>query len=218
MKKIIKVMIKKLYFLYNYLPFNNLYEIRGGVKIYNNGKILKGCKFRCHGTGNKIILKDSGFIRNSMFFIKGNNNVIEIDSGGGITNAHFWIEDSNNRIVIGKNTNLCGSIHLACIEGTEIHIGDDCLFSSDIVFRTGDSHSLLDLQGNRINPSSDIVIGNHVWIGHRVTINKGVNISKDNMIGTGAIVTKSFNEQGTVIAGVPAKIVKRDIQWCAERV
>ena len=211
-------MAKKLYFLYNHLPFNNFYAMRGGGKIYNSGKILKRCKFKCHGRGNRIVLKGSGLIRNSIFFISGDNNIIEIDVGGGIANAQFWIEDSNNRVVIGKDTNLCGSIQLACIEGTEIRIGDNCLFSSDIVFRTGDSHSLLDLQGNRINPSSDIVIGNHVWMGHKVTINKGVHIADNNMIGTGAIVTKSFNEQDTVIAGVPAKIVKQGVKWCAERI
>ena len=55
-------------------------------------------------------------------------------------------------------------------------------------------------------------------MGHKVTINKGVHIADNNMIGTGAIVTKSFNEQDTVIAGVPAKIVKQGVKWCAERI
>ena len=32
MKKIIKAMAKKLYFLYNHLPFNNFYAMRGGVR------------------------------------------------------------------------------------------------------------------------------------------------------------------------------------------
>jgi acetyltransferase-like isoleucine patch superfamily enzyme len=106
---------------------------------------------------------------------------------------------------------------LAAIEGTNIIIGEDCLFSSGIVFRTGDSHSVTDLSGNRTNPSKDITIGNHVWIGHRVFVNKGVEIGENNILGTAAVVTKSITEKNCVIAGVPAKVVKTDVNWKSER-
>ena len=214
---LIKDLVKRFYFLINFFPFNNSYKMRG-AKIFNKGKVLIKCKFVCEGIGNKIIFKGIGIIRKSLFYIKGNNNVIIIDDGGSIVNAQFYIEDNDNKISIGKSTNLCSSIHLACIEGTSIIIGDDCLFSSEIIFRTGDSHSLLDLNGARINPSSDIIIGSHVWIGQRVTITKGVQIGSNSMIGTGAIVTKSFNEENVVIVGVPARIIKYNINWCEKRI
>ena len=112
---------------------------------------------------------------------------------------------------------MCGKIHLACTEGKTIRIGNDCLLSSEIVFRTGDSHSIVDLNGHRINSADDIEIGNHVWIGHRALIQKGVNISNNTVIATGAIVTKSFEETNIILAGVPAKIVKHSIDWRTER-
>ena len=57
-----------------------------------------------------------------------------------------------------------------------------------------------------------------MWIGNQVTILKGVTIENNSVIGTGSIVTKSINESNVVITGVPAEIVKRDINWCRERV
>lgn len=83
--------------------------------------------------------------------------------------------------------------------------------------RTGDSHSIVDMSGERINHAEDVVIGDHVWIGYRVLINKGAVIPENTIIGTGAVVTKSFEEPNTVLAGVPAKVVKKDVNWRKER-
>ena len=73
------------------------------------------------------------------------------------------------------------------------------------------------MTGKRINPAKDVKIGNHVWIGYRVLINKGVIIPENTIIGTGAVVTKAFDEPNTMIAGVPGKVVKRNMNWCKER-
>lgn len=128
------------------------------------------------------------------------------------------IEDNNNEIIIGKNTSISGKTHLACIEGSKIIIGEDCMFSSDITFRTGDSHSIVDLNGNRINPSMDIIIGNHVWVGNRTIITKGSKVSDNSIIGTGSIVSKIFEEPNIIIAGVPAKKIKGEVSWLRERI
>lgn len=73
------------------------------------------------------------------------------------------------------------------------------------------------MNGARINPSKSISIGEHVWIGNRVIITKGVSIPNDCVVGTGAIVTHPVAESHSVIAGVPAKVVKHNINWDALR-
>lgn len=211
-----KSLIKKLYRLINILPFNNLIRLKG-TKLQNKGKILYRCRVISQGN-NTVILHKGGVIRNTVFHIQGNNNIIEIGEGTSINQGDIWIEDDNNQIIIGDNTNLCGKIHLACTEGCKIRIGNNCLFSSEIVFRTGDSHSIVDMSGERINRAADIIIGNHVWIGHRVLVNKGVVIPENTVVGTGAVVTKQFDEPNTIIVGVPAKVSKQNINWLAERI
>lgn len=216
MKQFLKRWLFKCYKIVNALPFNNSVR-KGKTKIDNQGKILRKCKIRASGT-NVIVFRKGGVVRNTSIHIRGNNNVIEIGEKTSINYGDLYIEDDNNRIVIGDRTNLCGKIHLACTEGKEIRIGNDCLFSSEIVFRTGDSHSITDLNGKRLNFAENVVIGDHVWVGHRVLVNKGVVIPENTVVGTGAIVTKPFGESNTVIAGVPAKVVKRDVNWCADRI
>ena len=46
-----------------------------------------------------------------------------------------------------------------------------------------------------------------------VKIGKNTKISDDSIIGWGSIVTKKFEEPNVVLAGNPAKIVKRGINW-----
>ncbi|MCZ8192279.1 MAG: DapH/DapD/GlmU-related protein, partial [Microcystis sp. LE19-338.1B] len=56
--------------------------------------------------------------------------------------------------------------------------------------------------------SAPVVIEDHVWIGFNVGILKGVTIGKGAIIGAGSVVTKDV-EPFTVVAGNPAKIIKR---------
>ncbi|MBE5750982.1 MAG: acyltransferase [Clostridiales bacterium] len=214
--KFIKKMALKFCGIINKLPFNNKIYRRGNKIIFGKSVLVK-CRIDCKGKGNVIEFSQNSSFRNCNFLIYGNDNIIRIDDNVSGKNAEFYIEDNGGAIVVKEATHFCGKIHLACIEGCQIQIGKDCLFSSDIIFRTGDSHSLLDMDGNRINPSKNIKIGNHVWIGNHVIINKGVTIGDNNMIGTGAVVTKSILESNNVIAGVPAKIVKRNTNWCSKR-
>ena len=72
---------------------------------------------------------------------------------------------------------------------------------------------MVDLQGKRINPSRDIVIGNHVWIGTQVTCLKGARVADNCIIGACALVTGTFPEGNCALAGVPAKVVRRDVNW-----
>lgn len=130
--------------LVNYLPFNNSFRTRK-TTIINEGAILLNCKFV--SKNNNTIIFHSGGIRDTVFHIFGSNNIIEIGENASINNGEFWIEDDYNNVIIGSNTHLCGKIHLACTEGKTIRIGNDCLLSSEIVFRTGDSHFIIDLNG-----------------------------------------------------------------------
>ncbi|MBQ0768893.1 MAG: acyltransferase [Bizionia sp.] len=52
-----------------------------------------------------------------------------------------------------------------------------------------------------------IQIGDNCWIGSKVTILDGVVIGNNCVIAAGSVVTKGF-PQGSVIGGVPAKLIK----------
>jgi len=56
----------------------------------------------------------------------------------------------------------------------------------------------------------EVVIGNNVFIGLNVIITKPIKIGDGAIIGSGSVVTKDI-EQYNVVAGNPAKVLKRRI-------
>lgn len=55
--------------------------------------------------------------------------------------------------------------------------------------------------------SGEIFIGKGSWLARSVTILGGVKLGAYTTIGSGAIVTKSFNKNNLKLAGIPAKII-----------
>ena len=204
-------------FIYNYLPFNNTFKIDNTNKIKFKDSLLKKCKINIIGKNNVINIANKSKLYNCYIFIYGNNNIIQIGERGTLHFVEFWIEDDCNKISIGKSTGFAGKTHFACIEGRQIRIGEDSMFSGNVVLRTGDSHSIVDSNGKRINYSKDITVGKHVWVGNSVTLLKGASIASNSIIGSGAIVTSKFEQPGVIIAGNPAKIIKNGINWERER-
>lgn len=189
-----------------------------GCKVSMGISVINGLKIINHGCGNEVTVGDFVRIKNSTIVIRGNHNKITIKDRAYLNQVEFCMEDSGNEISIGERTSLCGKTHLATIEGTKIVIGDRCLFSSDLHFTTGDSHSIVDLQGERINPSKDIVIEDHVWIGTKVTCLKGVYISEDSIVAATTTLNKEYKTKNVIIGGVPGKVIKTDVNWAAERI
>ena len=204
---------------YNFMGHNKIKVAKGNNIKGILGSYLKGTQIIVNGIGNTIEFGRNNHLVNSIIRINGNSNVVRLGNGNSTIGCEFWIEDSNGCIVFGDDNKVLGRTHLAETEGMKIVLGDGCLFSTNVVFRTGDSHSILDVNSSeRINHAESIVIGNHVWFGNNTTILKGVNIADDSIVATGAIVTKVFKQKNVILAGSPAKIVKENVKWIAERI
>ena len=98
-----------------------------------------------------------------------------------------------------------------------IRIGKDFMLSNNIIIRTSDSHSIIDNNTRqRINPAQNIDIGDHVWIGAWARILKGAIIGNNSVIATGSIVTSKIGSN-CIAAGIPAKVVKENVDWDREK-
>jgi acetyltransferase-like isoleucine patch superfamily enzyme len=86
-----------------------------------------------------------------------------------------------------------------------IFIGDDALIGHNVVLATL-NHDLNPAHRKDLIPRS-IHIGSNVWIGSNSTVLGGVTIGNNAVIAAGSVVTRDVPEN-TVVAGVPAKVVK----------
>lgn len=185
---------------------------RKGLNVCWTGVFCRHIKIINHGSDNLIEFGEGcrlGWCRIEVF---GSGNRIKIERDCVCKELDIWISDGGV-IEIGHNTHFSGKIHIACTESKAVRIGERCLFSSEIVIRTGDSHSIIDNKGHRINSAEDVSIGNHVWIGQRAVILKGAYIGKESVIGANSLVTGKKFKDNVVLAGQPAKVIKENVTW-----
>lgn len=204
-------------FLYCRLKCNK-WDVQSGnsIRIINNA-LLKGCRSKIDGNGNVIEISRAK-LQFCNIHVVGNRNKIVISDDCCISHMTIHLEDDDNNIYIGRNVQIFGPVHIAAIEGTNIWIGDDCLFSQNVNVRSGDSHSVIDSASEkRINWSRSIAIGPHVWVGHSAMILKGATIGQDCVIAAGAIVVGKQYPNGSIIGGNPAKVIRENITWDANR-
>lgn len=211
------------------------------LELPNNEEVIKNNVEFIHLTGenNTVRIKTDSEekfdkLKGLNIYVFGNNNSINlgkllfpVNESIGLTGLMINVgnppEDTidpgvnrfanNCKINIGDNTIFCGVRLFLQDSNTSISIGNDCMFSWGIDVWCTDVHTVTDLEGNPLNFSESIEIGNHVWVGKDVKVGKNTKISADSIIGWGSIVTKKFDETNVVIAGNPAKIVKRNINW-----
>lgn len=198
---------------------NNEIYLGNNVRFWGEGE--KKASVLVWGKNNRIIIEDNCKLVNVQFFIRGDNNIIHLHSACSAVYCCFHIEQDSvskqNKIEILSNTSIHGrqerEVEFFLDEGTMLHVGEDCMFSSNIQVRTTDSHSVLNLQGERINLPKNVWIGSHCWIGMNTMILKGSRIADHTIVAAGSICTKEFIHPGTVIAGNPARIVKKQCDW-----
>ena len=65
-------------------------------------------------------------------------------------------------------------------------------------------------QNNRYSANAPIIIGENVWVGTNVRIQKGVTIGNNSIIAAHSVVTHDV-PPNSIAAGNPARIVKTDI-------
>lgn len=125
-------------------------------------------------------------------------------------------------VVISSSVQLLGAIqisigrdtfigHNTCVMGgsSSITIGNNCDISTNVTIISG-THEL-DPTGGRMagkETGKDIKIGNKVWIGASALILPGVIVNDSSVVAAGSVVTKNV-ESFTIVAGNPAKVIKR---------
>ena len=91
----------------------------------------------------------------------------------------------------------------------KIKIGKGVAIAREVVIRDTDAHDIL---YDGYKKEKEVNIGNHVWIGAKAMIMKGVTIGDGAIIAAGAVVTKDLPAR-CLVACVPSIVIKTDIDW-----
>lgn len=161
---------------------------------------------------NVFVTHENNKFSSSKIIINGSNNVAIIKKSPFLIKSLCADFASNSQLFIDLNFS-CDPCEFWLRENVNILIGRDNMFSSQITFWTSDGHVILDQDGFCINKASDIVVGDHVCIGHGAKLLKSAFVNDGCVVGGSSIVTKQFFDKNSIIAGIPGKIIKNNINW-----
>ena len=112
--------------------------------------------------------------------------------------------DYGHNIKIGERVFINSNVMMVDLGG--ITIGDDVLIGPG-AYLLSVNHGLKPKQRKELE-LKPVLIKKNAWIGARATICPGVIVGENAVIAAGAVVTKDV-PKNTVVAGVPAKIIKK---------
>ncbi len=187
-------------------------------KITIKGKLRK-CVVSVMGNNNCVYIEKGCCLYKTEIEITGKNNTLILHKGVRmVEGGRIRIEDKDNLVEVGEDTQLINVFLSSCDVGTKLSIGKNSLFSSDVIVRTSDSHSIIDENGMRINNGADVYIGDHVWICNGARILKGSSIGSNSIVGSNSLVAGQTIQDNELAVGNPSRVVKRNVNWSQRRI
>jgi acetyltransferase-like isoleucine patch superfamily enzyme len=129
-------------------------------------------------------------------------------SAGMPSQAH---EQGDPIIVIGDRCTLGKGIGIVGHE--RIEIGDD-IWTGHYVYITDQNHGYEDIDlpiGVQMWKNEPVVIGAGSWLGHGAIVLPGSRLGRHVVVAAGAVVAGLEVPDNCVVAGVPARIVRRHV-------
>lgn len=163
------------------------------AELYLNGTLLMGFQ-QVPGSHKetRLLLERGGRFTVNGYYMMYADSYIRVVSGGKLTVGEGFINEG---------------CQITC--ASQVTIGHGCVIARDVVIRDYDGHTL---EKENYAIAAPIAIGNHVWIGNRAMILKGVTIGDGAVIAAGSIVTKDV-PPFAVAAGIPAKVIQENVKW-----
>ena len=158
--------------------------LRGRLRTNGRGLLGRRSSLQVRPGGSMRI--GAGFVTDDDVLIAASGSLtlgdnVFINSGSRLV-AHESIEIGSN-VVIAANVSILDHDHRTSVEGGRLVIDGDRFVTAPIR------------------------IGSNVWLGDKATVLKGVSIGDNVIVGANSVVTKDV-ASGSVVAGVPARLIR----------
>jgi acetyltransferase-like isoleucine patch superfamily enzyme len=185
MKKIIIRIFTKITLLWGSIWYDKKYFVG---KNFNRNHLSIGWKWILKYWFPQKIL---GYGRNIPFpvprgviFSNPKNIIYNSDDMSSMQSHGCYFQAINAKIIIGKGTKIAPNVGIITT-----------------------NHNFEDLEKPGIG--KNIIIGDRCWIGMNSVILPGVQLGNHTIVGAGSVVTKSFPDGNCIIAGDPAKFIRK---------
>ncbi len=160
------------------------------------------CRFRFKACG-KLLRAERGII------IKKKNADIRVGDKVFLhrnVKLSAWGTDGPASLTIGNKTYIGDRTEIHA--GQSVSIGSGTVIAWDVCIMDRDYHKL-ESDKEVYKP---VKIGDHVWIGCRALILKGVTIGDGAVIAAGSVVTHDV-PPAALVGGNPARVIKENVSW-----
>ena len=139
-----------------------------------------------------------------------NKGLIEFYGRCSIGNNSFISVNKNGRLQIGADFCCTSSLKLASHCG--IKFGSKVSVGWENLFMDTDFHRIKSVDGNRIQPYGEIVIGDECWLGAKCVIMKNTHLPNHTIVASSSLLNKSYDcAEKSLLAGQPARVVKTGV-------
>ncbi len=161
--------------------------------------------------GNILYCEDNLDLTQCKITFNGNHSLVFLF--GSKHRYHLNVAIHQDSVLyIGRDNYFNSVVNLVLSERKHIFIGDNGLFSFGIWMRTADPHLVYSCDTHkRINPSKNILIGDHVWIGQETVILKGSRICSGSIIGAHSTVSGKLIPSNQSWGGSPVKKIAEKV-------
>lgn len=168
--------------------------IRGGmIRLFS--KLYKGISIK----GYLRIAKNAELIRHP-------GCRLTVKNGMSLGKGSLISVLPNGNLIVGENVGIGCNCQVVC--HNRIVIGDNTIFGPNVMlFDHNHQYDLTTGVKPRKFDVGEITIGKNCWLGSGCTILKDVHIGDNSVVAAGSVVTKDI-PSGTVVAGIPARIIK----------
>lgn len=127
-------------------------------------------------------------------------------TGENVTLTQGFYCDYGKNIEVGENF-YC-NYGVCILDVCRVKIGDNCFIAPQAGIYAATHPLDRQTRIGGLEYGKPVTIGDDCWIGGHAVINPGVTLGDNVVVGSGAVVTKSF-PSNVVIAGNPARIIKK---------
>lgn len=197
---------EKTYFTTKHQPV----EIKDYIGIYrdcfgNSIECYSSTNINIKGISNVLKTGKNGFTRGFCYEL-GDANSILVEAGVRCNQFKpllIFCRDATS-LYIGRDTSFVNGCEIIAGDFANIHIGAECMFSSDVLVKGSRNTS--------IDGSNRVMVGNHVWAGYRSCLLTGCSIGDGCIIGARGVVC-GYVPNNCLVAGNPHKILKKNVAW-----